>query len=183
MARPVTMRTEIAMRGDVKIMSRLTAWAKRAGDTTPAMKAVEELLEEKERDLFESEGGSGRHGKWQELDDSTKDSKESQALYPEILRATDDLFDSLTDGSSEYAIRDIGPGFLRFGTKLHYAAIQASGFTSRGGNHVPARRPIDWTQMDRAEVLEILSAWIVGMETAGKRFRVPIVPSMRTFKR
>lgn len=174
------MVTHIAMRGDTKLESRLTQWARRAGNTLPAMKAVEVLLEEKERELFESEGGSGRHGGWQELADTTKASKESQALYPETLRATDALYDSLTDGSNENAIRQIGPGFLRFGTKLAYGAIQASGFTGRSGKEVPARRPIDWTQKDRAEVLAIISEWITGLEAAGKRFRVRIRPSMRT---
>ena len=174
------LQTHMAIRGDLKVQSRLTQWASRAGNTIPAMKAIEVMLEEKERDLFESDGASGRHGGWDELKDSTKEQKEASGMHPEILRATDYLFASLTDGDDEFAIRDIGPGFLRFGTSLPYAAIQASGFTSRAGNHVPARRPIDWTQTDRAEVLAIISEWITGMKAAGKRFRVRIRPSMRT---
>lgn len=173
------MRAEIMIRGDQKIMSRMTQWARRAGDTVPVMEAISEGLEAKERDLFESEGATGRHGAWQELEESTKEQKESQAQYPEILRRTDALFDSLTDSSDENAIRQIGPGFLRFGSKLPYAEIHQKGFTDRGGNHVEARRPIDFTQRDRAESLALISAWITGRVAAGRRFRVPIKPSFR----
>lgn len=176
------MQAQIFMRGDLKLESRLKQWAARAGDTVPVMEAIIEMLEEKERALFESEGGTGRHGPWQELEDSTKERKESQALYPEILRATDALFDSLTDRSSPHAIREVGPGFVRFGTRLEYASIQASGFTDRGGNFVPARRPVDFTARDRAESLALIREWITGIESIGKTFRVKIRPSFRMIR-
>lgn len=173
------MKTQVLIRGDVKIMSNLTAWARRAGNTTPAMAAISELFEEKERALFESGGATGRHGAWQEDRAITKESKTAQALYPETLRATDDLFNSLTDSSHPNAIRQIGPGFLRFGTSLGYGNLHFKSWTHVSGTQVPARRPIDFTQKDRQEALIIIDEWIAGRMEAGKIFRAPIRPSMR----
>lgn len=173
----ITLQAQVLMRGDVTLMNTLTQWAKRAGETAPAMIAISELMEEKERALFDSEGQSGKHGRWPEDKQSTKDTKARHEGAEETLQDSRALVNSLTDSGDPNAVRGVYHGMLRFGTRLSYAPILAGGTSKM----VP-RRPIDFTQKDRAEFLEIISAWIRGREAAGKSFRIPIIPSIRILR-
>lgn len=167
----LVMQVMATTRGDVHLMNTLTKWSARAGDSIPAMTAIGEFMEERTKELFESEGGSAGRP-WREVDEDTIKARREDTSG-KILQDSGDLLRSLTVWSDPNALRDIGPGFIRFGSKLAYAEMHRRGFRNRHGQRVPARRPIDFTPRDRYIILKILGGWITG------RTRVDIRPGLR----
>lgn len=164
------VRAQVLVRGDVSCMRTLTRWAERAGQSEVALKAVSDFLEESERELFATQGASGGEP-WQPLAEATLDSPDRRGGSGDILRVTDALYDSLTESSDPNAIREIGPGFLRFGTRLAYAEA-----LRRGDDKMPARNPMVITRKMRYTIVKLLQGWITGSVSRGLK------PSIRTMR-
>lgn len=170
------MMIQASVRGDARVMSTLTRWAARAGDSAPAMEEIIRYMEEATKQQFESEGRrSGRP--WAPDKKTTLDRRDASsqtALGQDlILQASQDLFRSLTESNDQNAIRTVGPGFVRFGTRLGYADILRRGFHDRAGHQIVARRPVDFTRRDRYVIVKLLGSWITG------NVRSPVKPSLK----
>jgi phage gpG-like protein len=156
-------------------MRTLTGWSRRAGITEPTMKAIAEYIEEREKELFMTEGASAGRP-WSPLAPETEISRSRLGEGTKILDASGDLKNSLTDSSDENAIREYGPGFLRFGTKLGYAELLKRGW-NKTNQHVPARPPINLSNSrDRYAILKIFKAGLAG------KIRHSIRPSIRSLR-
>lgn len=161
------LETRIYARTD-STARNLEAWAKRAGESEIALEEVMNYLEERERTLFETQGvSSGRA--WEPDKPITSESKAHAGFGSQINEATLALYNSLTDREDDNAIREVAPGWLRFGTRLRYAE-----FLQRGTSKMPARRPIDlnFYGSDRYAIMSILQSWISGRARAGLKIGI-----------
>jgi phage gpG-like protein len=147
-----------SVRGNVEIERTLTRWARRAGDSAPAMEEIKEYMEEMERRQFATEGASSGRP-WAPLQEDTKEQRKDKAGN-KILDFSGALRESLTNSDDPNAIRLITPGMVKFGTKLAYADDHQRSYKSKDGSRVPARRPIDPTRRDRYVILKIMNSWI-----------------------
>jgi phage gpG-like protein len=85
-----------------------------------------------ERTIFSS-GGRRGGGSWKSLAESTVKRRKGDAR---ILRDTDTLYNSLTEGGAPFQILDINNGGILFGTDRTWAEVHQYGSISAG---VPAR--------------------------------------------
>jgi phage gpG-like protein len=169
----LVMHTQILARTDAP-MRTLTRWSQRAGLAEPTMEAIAEYVEEAEKRLFETEGASG--GKpWANQAPETEITRAREGTEGRVLDASGDLKRSLTERSDPNAIREIGPGFLRFGSRLSYAEILKRGWNTETQT-VPARPPIQLTQRDRYAILKILKGGLSG------KINSSIRPSIRSLR-
>jgi phage gpG-like protein len=165
------VRAQILVRGDVANIRRLEEWAMRASNSEPAMESISVYMEDAEKRLFDSEGASGGRPWTPDAENTTTRKNRNEFGFTSILRDSLALFKSLTESSDENAIREIGPGWLRFGTKLGYADL-----LKRGTNKMVARSPMRFSVQDRAAIAALMRGWITGRTVKGMR------PSMRIFR-
>lgn len=138
----------------VEVVNRdLHRWGDAAGDVSPAMPAVLDVLRAGERKQFDSQGAYGSGG-WAALADSTRARKAGLGMDPRILRATGALFDAMTGhGGAQIAIaRHDGADF---GTTLNYARFHQQG---RGQKKRPVVQPPEY---DRRQIVRIVQRHLV----------------------
>lgn len=139
---------------------RLEGMATRAGLTEPAMEEIVDYVQKRERQLFQTSGASSGRP-WAPREASTKEGiRPGQGV--DVMVRSGALEDSLTQRHDQHAIREIGPGWLRFGTRLKYADPHKTGFKDRHGNRVPPRRPIDLNRVDRYAIGKIMLRYLMG---------------------
>lgn len=138
---------------------RLEGMATRAGLTEPAMEEIVDFIQKRERELFQSAGASAGRP-WSPREASTEKGVKTGESSDVMVR-TGALEDSLTQRHDQNAIREIGPGWLRFGTRLGYADPHFTGFKDRHGTRVPARRPIDLNRVDRYAIGKIMLNYLM----------------------
>jgi phage gpG-like protein len=109
-----------------------------------------------EAEQFESEGAAGASGRWAPLTDAY--SKSKQVSHPDktILRADDDLFDSLTDPEAAGAILRPDEQELTLGTSVPYATAH-----QRGTRRMPARPPISMGEQQKRRIQKSIQAGLV----------------------
>lgn len=146
--------------GDEAVEHDLLAFADRAADAAPAFREIVKMCRAIEAEWFASEGD----GTWDALAESTVAAKASAGLRPEILRATDDLFESLTEDGAAGAVEVITPIEMAWGSSIPYAKWHSSG-TSR----MPARDPLGITELHLREFTRTIQAWLVGAEATAMR--------------
>lgn len=146
---PVDIRFDFT--GDVQLDRTLDRFAARSDDATPAWEALASRFVAAERAQFASQGGYGSGG-WAPLAPSYAAWKSRHFPGQPILRATGNLFESLTEGP---AVRRIEPHDAWFGTDVGYA-----GFHQRGDG-VPRRRPIELPEGERVEWVRVLQRFLV----------------------
>lgn len=151
MARPLprtSVVTEVV--GDKHLIHTMESWAIRAGRGEAAFTEIHHYLLNVEKELFDSEGASGDHGKWEDTQQrGTED-------HP-ILQASGDLMRSLTEADDPHHQFLITTTSMAMGTDLPvYPEVH-----QRGTEHTPQRRVIDLTVKNREIMLGIISAWIV----------------------
>lgn len=151
------MQVEISLAGDVQVRRKLLRIGDRAVHARPAFEAIGEVLMRIEDQQFSSEGSRGSGG-WEPLAASTVAQRGS--AHP-ILDQSGVLRSSLTKRGGEN-IFDATDDYLRFGTHVPYA-----GFHQTGTSRTPRRRPLELTESDRAGMVKILQAYILGDETTG----------------
>lgn len=87
---------------------------------------------------FESEGKIGAHGAWAPLTPAYAEAKYKKWGNQPILIASGRLYQSLF-----YAEGQLQPLSMTFGTDVPYALFHQTGYRSRSGRMVPARRIFD----------------------------------------
>lgn len=150
------MFLEIHVVGDEIIRRELMRFSGRMAAPEPGLELVADAMEDATMEQFESEGA--RSGEpWQRLSPSTVAAKAEQGLDPAILQATRRMVNSLTLGARGEHIRQIGPGTLRFGTRVPYAIYHQT-----GTRNMPRRPPLVFTEVDRRRFVKILQSYIMG---------------------
>jgi hypothetical protein len=148
------MRMVMELHGEVQLNRRFLRWSGYAGDATPVWESIYDFLREVEKGQFASEGVESGHA-WAQLAISTVEAKHRLGLHPEILRATDALYKSLTGKDDSNQLKIIQPQMLAFGSMLDYAKFHQSGTT-----HMVQRRPIDLSQHNKDVIVKAVQMWL-----------------------
>lgn len=102
-----------------------------------------------ERRQFDSEGG--KSGGWAAPSEPYAKAKEIRYPGQPILRATNALYESLTDPTGENAIFSQSEDTLTLGSSLDYAAVHQTGWEK-----MPARPPIAIDDEEQAEMVRVM---------------------------
>lgn len=148
------MRAILEVHGEVQLNRRFIRWIASATDATPAWEEIYLYLLQAEEKLFDSEGQEAGQ-RWADLAESTVARKAREGLRPEILRATDELRQSLTEIDDVNQLKYITPTSLAFGSTLPYAVLHQSGTFQ-----MPQRRPIDLTEKNKVAIMKGLQLWL-----------------------
>jgi hypothetical protein len=143
--------------GDRQIDRELLRVGDRAVDASPAFEAIGVRLLEIEREQFDSQGGRGSGG-WKPLKPATIREKARRGEDPRILHRTRRLVMSLTERGSSDQIFEVSADGLVFGSRLPYAGAHQN---PRPGNPLPQRRPVEFTETDRRDIVKTLQRWIM----------------------
>lgn len=156
---------DVEVFGDKHLMNTMNEWALRAGNAEPAYESMHQYAIELERELFATEGASGEHGAWEPHTEG------SRAAVNPLLRATDELYNSLTQADDPNHRFIVTPYGWAMGT-----AVKHSEFHQTGTSRMPQRRIFDYTWQQRMGFVEIMHMWITraGLAPAGQAagFRV-----------
>lgn len=139
-----------------KAVAGLQALARRLANLRPAWVSVLAYLRAQSRLQFSSAGA--RSGSpWQPL--SERYSRWKAVRYPgqPILRATDEMFRSLTEPDADGSIAEAEPQSLTYGTRNRKAA-----YHQRGNARLPQRKVLEVTDNDRREVAKLVRAHLQG---------------------
>lgn len=145
------VRLHFEFYGDEQIDRTLERFGHAVSDMRPAWEAMAERFTRAERRLFATEGRSAGDG-WAPLSPDYAAWKARHYPGKTILRRTDELFTSLTDGP---AIRIIEPDFAVLGSDV------AHGRYHQRGDGVQRRRPVSLDEAERAEWARIAQRFIV----------------------
>lgn len=148
---PVSLHLELG--GDVQLHRTLERFTEAVGDMRPAWGAIRDRFVAMERRQFETEGAYASGG-WSPLSPRYADWKAAHYPGKTILRRTDELFASLTEGPAVYVAES---SFMVIGTDVEYAA-----FHQRGGPNLPQRRPIELPESERDAWAQIMQNHIMG---------------------
>lgn len=109
-----------------------------------------------ETEQFESEGAAGASGKWAALSDVYAKYKEVAHPGQPILRADDNLYQSLTDPEAVGAVLRPEADSLTIGTSVPYATAH-----QRGTRRMPARPPISLAEAQKRRLQKSIQAGLV----------------------
>lgn len=141
--------------GDDVIERELLRFQSRAVDMRPAFVALREDIMDEVRQNFDTEGAAGGE-KWAPLQDSTIEAKLSAGLPPAILHATLALRDSLIDRENDNQVFITNADSMMFGSQVDYG-----GFHQRGTKHMPARKPLQFTEPSKVMFMKTLQRYMV----------------------
>jgi hypothetical protein len=144
------MRFVFEVAGEKQINRDLLRVGERAADMRPAFAAIVDFWRSETQLQFASQGGHASGG-WKPLKPSTVAEKARRHLRPEILRATDGLFSSLTQKGDPNELLEMTASEVDWGSRLPYARYHQTG-TSK----MPRRRPIEFTETTRRNTIKIL---------------------------
>ncbi len=112
-------------------------------------KAVASEFRKIEKQAFNSEGGSGRSGKWKELSSPYKARKAKKWGNVGILTASGQLYRSLTQEGSTGAVYEESAQEMTIGTSIKYA-----GYHQKGTSRMPKREPISFTDAQEKQLMQ-----------------------------
>lgn len=113
-----------------------------------AWKGVASEFRKVERELFASEGASGRSGKWKALKPKYAAQKRKRWGDKGILQASGAMFRSLTSEGGDHVFRESAQEMV-IGTRDAKA-----GYHYRGNRNLPQRKPIDPTPEQERQMLQ-----------------------------
>lgn len=152
---------------------RLLGIGGRASNAAPVLHRIADDLRDMEKKLFASEDA------WPPLKESTLQAKRRAGYPPDILKATEALFESLTQSGG--GVIGAAGGFeivtddsLHFGTGIEYAR-----FHRFGTRNMPKRDPLIVTQRDRKRWTRMVQRHLMAEERA--MFGVPEGPIGNVF--
>lgn len=131
----------------------------RASDVRAVQREVLEVERESTQRRFERRGPG-----WPPLAASTVERKAQQSLDPRILRATGELYKSLTEPSLRSEANRATPRALGYGTTVPYA-----GYAHRGTRDEPQRKLIDLAAGDMRKIVSIIGGYIATGRRKGRR--------------
>jgi phage gpG-like protein len=135
---------------DARMFQNMGEHAKHA---EPAFERIADFFARQVKGQFDSEGVQGGDP-WPDLSKNTIAKKSRSGMSGGMLRATDHLFRSLTEGGSE-SVREITPESLVWGSTVYYGRFHQDG-TSR----MPQRMILQLRAKDRARIARIMLLWI-----------------------
>jgi phage gpG-like protein len=143
------------------ISRRLLRIADRVIDFSPAFVQIADDIRASEQELFDTEGASAGRP-WERLRPHTVQAKLAHGQDPRILHRDGPLEASLTEGhggtpGDPNQVVVITPSALAFGSSLPYA-----GAHQRGSGHVPQRRPMDFSEHTKQQLVKRLQAHALG---------------------
>lgn len=143
--------------GDDIIERELLRFSDRAvSNMYPAYLAVVHDMQQALTEQFETEG-SRASGGWEPLSDAYAAWKGAQDFDPgTILRATNRMFDSLTDEDHPDNIMVIEGGNMAYGSSVEYGQ-----FHQQGTSKMPMRKPLEFTELDKRGWMKQLQQYIV----------------------
>lgn len=148
------MRLDFDVYGDEQISRELLRFSAYASNAQPAFHQIAGDMAEQIGEQFATEGQRGSGG-WAPLEEATVLAKAAAGLDPHILQATGGLMRSLT-GEGDDHIRRITDDSLIFGS-----ADPKGQYHQKGTSKMPARRPVDFTELDRRGFVRTLQRYIV----------------------
>lgn len=109
-----------------------------------------------EAEQFATEGRRGATGEWAKLSPAYAKFKAVKFPNKTILRATDSLFNSLTDQGAPGAIFRPTPSELTLGTSVPYAILH-----QRGTSRMRSRKPISMSDDQKRRIQKALQIGLV----------------------
>lgn len=149
------MKLDLDVYGDEQLERELLRFSAYAGNAQPALRQIAGDMREQIREQFATEGERGSGG-WAPLKDTTLQAKAAAGLDSHILQATHRLIDSLTaesHGDQKLVITDDS---LIFGSSVEYGR-----YHQKGTSRMPARKPIEFAELDRRGFVRTLQRYIV----------------------
>jgi len=150
-------RAFIEVYGDEIVAQEMFSTADRAKDMKPFWPAVQDRLHDIEREQFDSMG-SRSGNPWPPLAQSTLWQKFREGENLAMMRATDELYNSLT-GLTSHSVRGMGDDYFIFGSTANAMGPQQD---HPAGANYPERLPIDLSQQDELEFAEMMLNYIIG---------------------
>lgn len=155
------MRLVFEVAGDKLIERELLRFGEYAQNATPAFEAIGGLMMDETGRQFDTEGAHASGG-WAPLAQSTIRRREHRGYVPiVILHQTGALKRSLTERDAPHQIFNAGPQELVFGSRLPYAV-----YHQRGTPAMPRRRPLEFTEPAKRQMVKIIQRYIVTGEVA-----------------
>jgi phage gpG-like protein len=148
------VRLALDIFGEEQVERELLRFSAYAGSPVPAFHQIAQDMRSQIEEQFATEGGRGSGG-WPPLKESTLASKAAAGLDPHILRATSALMNSLTGTGGDH-IEQVTDDSLVFGS-----SIARGKFHQQGTKRMPARKPVDFTELDRRGFVRTLQRYIV----------------------
>jgi phage gpG-like protein len=148
------VRLDLDVFGDEQISRELLRFSAHAGNAQPAFHKIAQDMREQIKEQFGTEGDRGSGG-WAPLKEATIAAKASAGLDPHILQATHSLMESLTGSAGDH-IEEITDDSLLFGS-----SDPKGRFHQKGTSRMPARKPVDFTELDRRGFVRTLQKYIV----------------------
>lgn len=150
---PVAIRLELG--GDVQLHRTLERFTEAVGDMRPAWGALRDRFVALEKRQFQSEGQAASGG-WSPLSPTYAAWKARNYPGKTILRRTDELFESLTEGPAIFISE---PSYMVIGTDVPYAAYHQA-----GGPNLPQRRPVELPEAERVAWGRVMQNHIMGAD-------------------
>lgn len=148
--------------GDKQVSRRLLRVASYAGDARPVFSSIADLMMRQTDAQFASEGGHASGG-WRPLKPATLDTKRRQGLDLRVLHATLALRTSLTVRGDANQLLRIRRDELAWGSTLPYSGAHQN---PRPGSTLPQRRPVEFTEAARREILKRIQRYVLTGEVA-----------------
>jgi hypothetical protein len=142
--------------GETELNRTLLRITKAAEDMRPAFNAIHDNFLILEQRQFESEGGYS--GGWAPLAESTVRAKAAAGLDPHILRATDELFKSLTEKDDENHIFTVTGDTMFIGSKVDYGKYHQS---REPRSRLPRRPPVVLPEATKKIWVKFLQSWLM----------------------
>lgn len=150
------MRLDLETFGEKQFSREILRVGRNAGDMKPAFDKVHDLFLEVEEKQFSSQGGAYSGG-WKPLAPSTVSYKARAGLDPRILHATLRLRGSLTQETHPDHVYRASADEMFVGTRVPYAGVHQNPVSSP----LPRRRPIQFDDAVRSDILKILQRHLV----------------------
>lgn len=150
------MRIEIDFHGE-RVSREILRTGERAENAQPAFDAIGNRVLRITKLQYATRGTRGGT-QWRKLKDTTKARKRRKGLDPRILRATLDLYRSVTNKGDPNMVYRVSDDSFTFGTKVGYLKYHQS----KEPRYVLPRRPIfAFTPGDKRDIVKDLQRWII----------------------
>lgn len=148
------MRIDFDIYGEEQLSRELLRFSAHAGNAQPAFHKIAGDMREQIAEQFSTEGDRGSGG-WAPLKETTIAAKAAAGLDPHILQATHSLMESLTGTGGDH-VEEVTDDSLLFGSSIAYGK-----FHQKGTSKMDARKPVDFTELDRRGFVRTLQRYIV----------------------
>jgi phage gpG-like protein len=164
---------EIDVAGETRTLRELLAIRRRLARLKPAMRAIAVLYRQARKKAFDTEGASGKTGKWIERKEDriaglisrrkrSRKARRRRRRLPQgstdLLRGeTLDLMDSYTRKNHPDHVVDLTNNSVTVGSKVPYAK-----YHQRGTRHTPARPPEDIRAVEIDAYRDLVVSHVLG---------------------